>query len=149
MVKTLRILITGAAGALAALLLLGGCARERESRGDPVALAMVCGTLRVLRDTGNALAAPSPGFAWEPACPAVGLTVSRGGEGGDIVWTLGSRRGLRPPVRYGLTPAGAATQSGPARLERGVRYQARLEYIEAEYQGREDIILAPVVEFVP
>jgi hypothetical protein len=130
--------------AAAVLLLVGACARER--RADPSVLITTCETLRVLPDAQDSLPAPSPVFTWDPACPAVGLTVYRAG---DAIWALGSPAGLRPPVRYGLAPAGAVSQAGPVPLERGVTYAVRLEYLEARYEGREDLILAPAVEFVP
>ena len=134
----MRLVLRLTAGLLAAG---GGCAREPHA--DPAALAAACRTLRVLPD---APAAPGPAFTWDRGCPAVGLSIYRGG---DIVWAIGSPAGLRPPVRYGVAPAGAVNQAGPAPLERGVAHSARLEYVEREYEGREDLILASPVDFVP
>ena len=123
-----------AAGLLAVLVTLA-CGRRPA---DPAMLIAVCGTLRVT----TAADAATPVFAWDPACPAVQLSVHRDG---GIIWALDSHGGLKPPVRYGAAPAGSVTQIGPATLQRGVAHSARLGYEESA----QSLILAAPVSFVP
>ena len=82
-----------------------------------------------------------PQFSWSPACEAI-LEVSHQGSGGGVdVWFVGK---VRPPVTYGVVPAGA-TGSSAVPLMAGEPYHAELNL----QLSNQSVIITAQRDFVP
>lgn len=84
-------------------------------------------------------------FDWSPACAVALLLVE---EGFSDRWSVSDpdmdENTIRPPVTYGVVPAGATESEAAAELEAGVTYELILWRIDPETGGE---ILLAVEEF--
>ena len=76
----------------------------------------------------------TPSFDWSPACTVAQVTVTEIGASPDkeLKWAvLADQNVIRPPVRYGTTPAGALQIHAPEALSAGKSYLVGLAVQDA------------------
>jgi hypothetical protein len=77
-------------------------------------------------------AAPAPRFSWTPVCAAIQVQVTQGQQ---LVWSVtdpGQAGSLRPPMTYGILPAGASQGLAPGALQAGLAYTVTVFWLDPQ-----------------